>query len=113
MPDSQFQLRTATLDGAPPAIEVTVTGEVDAACAGQFTRAVQALPGPRPLVVNLSSAFYFDSAGFAALDRLLADTTIVLVVEPTSALFAATQLMCMPAHHSCAAARKALAQQLG
>lgn len=110
MPDKHFQLHTTTLDSAPHAIEVTVNGEVDAASADQFTRAIQALPGPRPLVVNLSSAFYFDSAGFAAPDRLLADKTIVLVVEPTSALFAATQLMCMPAHHSCADARKALPQ---
>lgn len=111
MPDNHFQLHTATLDDAHQPIEVTVTGEVDAANAAAFTRAVRELPGPRPLIVNLSAAFYFDSAGFAALDRLRADNAIVLVIEPSSALFAAAELICMPAHHSGTDARQALQQR--
>lgn len=111
MPDNHFQLHTASTDDAPHLIEVTVTGEVDAANAAAFTRAVREFPGPRPLIVNLSTAFYFDSAGFAALDRLLADKAIILVIEPHSALFTAAELICMPAHRSGADARQALHQR--
>jgi hypothetical protein len=58
----------------------------------EFTQAVQELPGPRPLILHLSDADYFDSAGFAALDRLLAQKTIVLVIAPDSMLFKAAEL---------------------
>jgi hypothetical protein len=111
MPDNHFQLHAASPDDPSHPIEVTVTGEVDAANAAAFTRAVRELPGPRPLIVNLSAAFYFDSAGFAALDRLRADNSIILVIEPRSALFAAAELICMPAHRSGADARQALGQR--
>jgi anti-anti-sigma regulatory factor len=105
---NRFQLHVAPPNGTPRPAEVTVTGEVDAATADQFLRAVHELPGPRPLIVNLSPAFYFDSAGFAALDRLLADHVIVLVIEPDSALFKAAELMCMSSYLTTADARQAL-----
>lgn len=109
MSDNHFELHHTApdVDNSHP-IEVAVTGEVDAANAAAFTQAIHALPGSRPLIVNLSSAFYFDSAGFAALDRLLAGKEVVLVVEPSSTLFAATALVCMPTHPSCSAARQSL-----
>ena len=62
---NRFQIHVGPPNGTPRPAEVTVTGEVDAATADQFLRAVHELPGPRPLIVNLSPAFYFDSAGFA------------------------------------------------
>ena len=111
MPTKHFQLHTARPNGTPHPREVTVTGEVDAANAADFTRAIHALPGPRPLIVNLSNVVYFDSAGFAALDRLLADKAIIIVIEPTSTLFKAAELMCMPVQPSTTAAHQALQQR--
>lgn len=108
MATNRFQLHVAPTNGVPRPTEVTVTGEVDAATASEFRRAVAELPGPRPLILNLSPAFYFDSAGFAALDRLKADHVIVLVIEPDSTLFKAAELMCMSSYPTIADARKAL-----
>lgn len=110
MTRNPFQLHKAPQNGEPHPTVITVTGEVDAAAAAEFTRAVHELPGPRPLILNLSQAFYFDSAGFAALDRLLADKAIVLVIESGSVLFKAAELMCMSSHLTNADARQSLQQ---
>jgi anti-anti-sigma factor len=85
-----------------------VTGEVDASNVVQFTRSVQDLPGARPVILNLSSVKYLDSAGFAALDRLLGENTVVIVLSPDSLMYKATELMCMPIHHDVGAARRTL-----
>ena len=94
-------------DTSTPA-EVTVTGEVDASNVVDFNRAVRDLPGDRPVVLQLSSVRYLDSAGFSALDRLLADDEIVIVLATDSFMHRVAELMCMPIHHDTKAARKAL-----
>jgi anti-sigma B factor antagonist len=104
-----FQLQNP--DGASAAdtpAEVTVTGEVDVTNVDEFTRSVLAVPGPRPIILRLSLVKYLDSAGFAALDRLLEQNAIVLVLSPDSFLYRVAELMCLPIHHDAASARRAL-----
>jgi anti-sigma B factor antagonist len=103
-----FHLHTAEGDGAPTPYEVTVSGEVDASNVVEFTRSVQELPGPRPVVLDLSDVKYLDSAGFAALDGLLAENAVVIVLSPDSFMYRVAELMCMPIHHDVGAARRAL-----
>jgi anti-anti-sigma factor len=105
MSRAEFQLES---DDASMPVEVTVTGEVDASNVVDFNRAVRDLPGDRPVVLQLSSVRYLDSAGFSALDRLLADGEILIVLAPDSFMYRVAELMCMPIHHDAKAARKAL-----
>jgi anti-sigma B factor antagonist len=105
---AEFQLQVAANgDGLTP-VEVTVTGEVDASNVGAFARSVQELPGVRPVILQLSSIRYLDSAGFAALDRLLAEDAILVVLAPNSFMYRVAELMCMPIHHDVEAARLVL-----
>jgi hypothetical protein len=50
---------------------------------------------------------YLDSAGFAALDRLLADKAIVIVLSPESFMYRVATLMCLPIHDDAETARRA------
>jgi anti-sigma B factor antagonist len=90
----------------PP--EVLVNGEVDVTNVEEFTRSVQAVPGTRPIILELNGLKYLDSAGFAALDRLLAKDAIVVVLSPESLVYKAAELLCLPLHHEVEAARRAL-----
>ena len=104
-----FQLQYPESDGAAPgAAEVTVTGEIDVTNVDEFTRSVLDVPGPRPVILQLSGVKYLDSAGFAALDRLLEQDAIVLVLSPASFMFRVAELMCLPIHHDAEAARRVL-----
>jgi anti-sigma B factor antagonist len=103
-----FALQTPDGDGAPTPSEVIVTGEVDASNVHEFTRSVQELPGARPVILQLSSVKYLDSAGFAALDRLLAEHAVVIVLSPDSFMYRVAELMCVPIHHDTETARRAL-----
>ncbi len=103
-----FQLHVPDGDDVPTPIEVTVTGEVDASNVREFTRMVSELPGERPLILQLSSVKYLDSAGFAALDRLLADNAIRIVLSPDSFMYRVATLMCMPIHDDAETARRAV-----
>ncbi len=103
-----FQLHFPEGDDVPAPIEVTVTGEVDASNVREFTRSVSELPGERPLILQLSSVKYLDSAGFAALDRLLAENAILIVLSPDSFMYRVATLMCMPIHDDAATARRVL-----
>jgi anti-sigma B factor antagonist len=105
MSPAEFQLHT-TPDSKP--LEVTVTGEVDASNVVAFDAALRELPGGRPVILHLSSVKYLDSAGFSALDRLLADHEIVIVLAPKSFMYRVAELMCMPIHHDVKAARRAI-----
>jgi anti-sigma B factor antagonist len=104
---AEFQLQVADGDASTP-VEVTVTGEVDASNVRAFARAVEELPGARPVILQLSSIRYLDSAGFSALDRLLADDAILIVLAPNSFMYRVAELMCMPIHHDVEAARHVL-----
>jgi anti-sigma B factor antagonist len=108
---AHFQLDTAATNRMLADDVVAVTGEVDAGNVAEFAQAVSDLPGPRPLIVDLSPVRYFDSAGFAALDRMLAERTIVLVIAPHGVLSKAAKLICMPAYGNADAARAALNPQ--
>ncbi len=103
-----FQLHVPDGDDVPAPVEVTVTGEVDASNVREFTRSVSEVPGERPLILQLSSVKYLDSAGFAALDRLLAEKTILIVLSSDSFMYRVASLMCMPIHDDAEAARRAL-----
>jgi len=111
MSRAEFQLKTHR--GASPSAEVVVTGEVDASNVVEFTRSVRKLSGARPIILQLSSVRYLDSAGFSALDRLLAEDEIVIVLAPDSFMYRVAELMCMPIHHSAKAARKSLQNGAG
>ena len=108
MSGAVFHLQTQEGDGAPTPAEVTVTGEVDASNVREFARSVEELPGPRPVILQLSNIRYLDSAGFSALDRLLADNAILIVLAPNSFMYRVAELMCMPVHDDAEAARRVL-----
>ncbi len=57
-----------TLDelGDDPLTVVAAAGEVDATNAADFAEAVRALPGPRPIILELSGLHYLDSGAEAA-----------------------------------------------
>jgi anti-sigma B factor antagonist len=103
----QLQIPDGDTAAATPA-EVTVTGEIDVTNVDEFTRSVLAVPGPRPVILQLSPIKYLDSAGFAALDRLLEQGAIVLVLSPDSFMYRVAELMCLPLHHDAEAARRVL-----
>jgi anti-sigma B factor antagonist len=88
--------------------EVTVTGEVDVTNVEEFAQSLLDVPGPRPIILQLSAVKYLDSAGFAALDRLLEQNAIVLVLSPDSFMYRVAELMCLPIHHDADAARRVL-----
>jgi anti-sigma B factor antagonist len=102
-----FQLHVPEDDDGPVPVEVTVTGEVDASNVREFTRSVSELPAERPFILQLSRVKYLDSAGFAALDRLLAENAILIVLSPDSFMYRVATLMCMPVHDDAETARRA------
>jgi anti-sigma B factor antagonist len=105
---AEFQLAVPEGGAASRPAEVTVTGEVDASNVHEFTRSVREIAGERPLILQLSTVKYLDSAGFSALDRLLADDEIVIVLAPSSFMYRVAELMCMPIYHDADSARRAL-----
>jgi anti-sigma B factor antagonist len=106
-----FQLDNPETDRASTAASmVSVTGEVDVTNVGEFTRSVLAVSDSRPIILQLSGLRYLDSAGFAAVDRLLADGAIVVVLSPDSLVHKAAELMCLPFHHDAETARRQLQQ---
>ncbi|WP_292981133.1 STAS domain-containing protein [Mycobacterium sp.] len=113
MSGAEFQLKTLAGDGASAPVEVAVTGEVDASNVREFTRLVREIPGERPVILQLSKVKYLDSAGFSALDRLLADEEVLIVLAPNSFMYRVAELMCMPIHHDAKAARKAVRKGAG
>lgn len=109
MTSAAFALQISESDGAPASpAEVTVTGEVDVTNVEEFIQSVLDVPGPRPVILQLSPIKYLDSAAFAALDRLLEQNAIVLVLAPGSFMYRVAELMCLPIHHDPETARRAL-----
>ncbi|HEY1841182.1 MAG TPA: STAS domain-containing protein [Mycobacterium sp.] len=113
MSRAEFELHVTESDGVATSGEVTVMGEVDASNVHVFTRSLLDLPVARPIILQLSSIKYLDSAGFAALDRLLAEDAIVIVLAPDSFMYRVAELMCMPIHHDAEAARRVLQNGAG
>jgi anti-sigma B factor antagonist len=107
-----FQLEnTQNGAGATTPAEVTVTGEVDVTNVDEFTQSVLAVPGPRPVILVLSGLKYLDSAGFAALDRLLEQNAIVLVLSSDSFMYRVAELMCLPIHNDTESALRVLQEK--
>lgn len=106
-----FQLSTVPCppDAGPRVIEIL--GEVDVTNAARLQcELAQFAPGP--LVIDLSRAVYFDSAGLAALDRLLARQPIAIVAAPASMPRAAMTLLHLPFHDTVNAALASLADTI-
>lgn len=74
----------------------TVTGEIDVTNTEDFINSVNALSGDRPIVIDLSPLRYLDSAGFAALDRLLVERSVLIVIAPDSLVHRAAVVMELP-----------------
>jgi anti-anti-sigma factor len=85
-----------TPDGT--AIAVSVAGEIDVTNAGDFAESIAPLSGTQPIILDLSRLRYLDSAGFAALDRLLADGSVLIVVSPESPIHKAATVIELPFH---------------
>jgi anti-sigma B factor antagonist len=98
----------------PPAwadhdLVVEVRGEVDSSNAIDFDRALTDLGGSRPLVLDLSMTSFFDSAGFAALDRVLDRGRTCIVISPTGLVRKAATILGVPFHDTIEDARRTLA----
>jgi anti-anti-sigma factor len=100
-----FELNTRELaDRDPAVVVVEVSGEIDAINVAEFTHAIDGVKGRRPLVMDLSALDYVDSAGFAAVERLLAREVVIVVLDPRSAIRAAAKLIELPCYDSVEAA---------
>ena len=97
MSGTVFTLQLADAPDGDP-ILATVGGEIDVTNTDDFTRAVSGLSGNRPVVVDLSPLRYLDSAGFAALDRLIVERGVVIVISPESLVQRAAVVMELPYH---------------
>lgn len=104
-----FQLRQlerpAGSGGTVPAVQVH--GDVDAANAGDLSNALRELAAPA-LIIDLSLVSYFDSAGFAMIDRLLDEIQAVLVVSPDSMIRPAAELINVPFYDGVPDARRSM-----
>jgi anti-anti-sigma factor len=105
-----FDITSRTLDvsGHSSMVIAEVTGEIDVSCANGFAEAIHAITEPGPLIVDLSGLTYIDSAGFAALEGLLRQRGIAIVVEPHSPIHAAANLIDLPCHATIADAQQAI-----
>lgn len=102
MTAATFELtsRRHDLPDQPPRAVVHVAGEIDIASAAAFTEAVAEQSGPRPLILDLTQLRYIDSAGLAALDRLLRQRAVTVVIAPGSPTRTAAELVGTPLHDS-------------
>lgn len=89
-----FTLTTLPPDGKDIPVAM-VRGDVDVTSAAELRSALAGRAGPA-LVVDLSEAGYFDSAGFAVLDDLLGRLPLAIVVVPGSLIRTAMALMNVP-----------------
>ena len=82
--------------GPDQQLVLRATGEVDATNASEFARSVRELVGSRKAVLDLSELEYLGSAGYAALDDLIASCGIRIVLAEHSHLRRAAKLMSLP-----------------
>ncbi|HUO39341.1 MAG TPA: STAS domain-containing protein [Mycobacterium sp.] len=95
MTRSAFGLNRAD-DSGRCAPMITVSGEIDVTNAGEFGDSLAKLAATQPLILDLSPLRYLDSAGFAALEHLLSERTIALVISPQSPIHKAAEVMALP-----------------
>lgn len=91
--------------GAVPALEIH--GDVDSANATDLGNALRERASPA-LIIDLSLVGYFDSAGFAMIDRLLDEVRVVVVISRDSVMRPAAELINLPFYDSVADARKSM-----
>ena len=105
-----FDITSRELDiaGQPAKVLAEVSGEIDFTSATRFTRSIHSLAGPRPLVLDLTVLHYIDSAGFAALDHLLRQHAITIVLNPHSPIRTAARLVELPCYDTIADAVQAI-----
>jgi anti-sigma B factor antagonist len=104
-----FELRPVD---PPPGSSATVRavqihGDVDAANAAELSNALSELASPA-LIIDLSLVDYFDSAGFAMIDRLLDEARVVVVISPDSVMRPAAELVNLPFYDSLNDARTSM-----
>jgi hypothetical protein len=104
-----FELRpvepSAGGGGTVPAVQVH--GEVDSANVGDLGNALRQLATPA-LIIDLTLVGYFDSAGFAMIDRLLDEIQVVVVISPEGLIRPAAELINLPFYDSVADARTSM-----
>ena len=94
MKRSAFGLDIDTVDtGGRLAVSVTTAGEVDVTNAAQFAQSLDDIAGPRPLILDLSSLRYLDSAGFAVVLRLVERQAVLIVLASQSLIHKAATLI--------------------
>lgn len=91
--------------GTVPAVQIQ--GDVDAANATEVSDALRGLASPA-LIIDLSFVDYFDSAGFAMIDRLLDEVRVVVVISPDSVMRPAAELVNLPFYDSLTDARASM-----
>jgi anti-anti-sigma factor len=104
-----FQLRPVELPAGSGATvpAVQIHGDVDAATATDVSTALRELASPA-LIIDLSLVDYFDSAGFAMIDRLLDEIQAVVVISPDSVIRPAAEIINLPFHDSLSEARTSM-----
>ncbi len=90
MTPARFEL--LQIEDGPPAVR-ELRGEIDATNAADFGDALRAETASGPVILDLSRAAYFDSAGFQVLDGLLATRSLSVIISATSVLGRAASLM--------------------
>jgi anti-sigma B factor antagonist len=86
---------------------IQIRGDVDASNAAGLEDALAALAGGA-LIVDLSGVGYFDSAGFAVLDRVSCRAPLAVVVAPGSVVRKAMTLLNLLFYDTIDAARASL-----
>lgn len=108
MSEAVFRFHVVDTPDNVPSL-ATVTGEIDVTNAQAFIECVGGLSEARPVVLDMSSVGYLDSAGFAALDRLIANRTVLIVIAPGSGIYKAAVVIELPFHHDTDSALRVLA----
>jgi anti-sigma B factor antagonist len=91
--------------GTVPAVQIH--GDVDAANATDLGNALRDLATPA-LIIDLSLIGYFDSAGFAMIDRLLDEIQMVVVISAESVMRPAAELVNLPFYDNITDARQSM-----
>lgn len=90
----------------PPA--AAVAGELDRTNVAAFTDDLTAVPGSRPVILDMSELRYIDSIGFGTVIQMVERHLVVIVLAPVSLLRRAAAVMGLPFHDHVEAARAAL-----
>lgn len=86
---------------------LTVSGEVDLGSAEDFERSVAAACARGPTVLDMSAVVYFDSAAFAALERLRARWALVVLLGAGAVIARAAEIVGLPFFDDATAAGEA------